>query len=79
MITLTNLVKEGNLIRTDYYGYDNEKGHIVFDISADEVVAKVYSKTESDKSYPFFAKAVIAIRRLIEYNKFPTEYTFSWY
>ncbi len=81
MVTLINLVKDGNLIRTDYYGEGetNDLGHIVYDISADKVVEKVYSKSESDTWYTYFSKAVIAIRRLVEYNKFPSTYHFLWY
>lgn len=79
MITLTNLIKDGNLIRTDYYGYDNEVGHIVFDISAGKVVEKTYSKNENENFCHFFAKAVLAIKALIKYNQFPSTYHYVWY
>lgn len=79
MITLKNLVKDGNLIRTDYIGHDNKTGHIVYDIAADNVVEKTYSESENDETHHSFAKAIVAIKKLIEFNQFPSTYRYVWF
>ena len=82
MITLINLVKEGNLIKTNYFSEKNsdDLGYIEYDIAQKEVIKYTYSREDSESFVKFdFSHAIRAIECLIEYNKFPEKYRYIWY
>lgn len=82
MLTLINLIKEGNLIKTNYYSENNDgdKGYIEYDIDKKKVLSYSYSQEDKESSLKYdFHKAVRAIEKLIECNKFPSKYRYIWY
>ena len=82
MITLINLVKSGSIVKTNYFSEtnDNDKGYIEYDIGQKKVINCSYSLEDSKSSIKLsFNKAIQAIERLVEYNKFPKKYRYLWY
>lgn len=82
MITLINLSKSGNLISTNYFSENNDKdqGYIEYNIDEKKVVSHSYSLEDEKSGIKYdFSKAIRAIEKLIEYNKFPKKYRYIWY
>ena len=82
MITLENLRKEGNIIKTNYYSDDNvdDQGYLEFDISKDEIVKAEYSEEDLRYSRAYDAGyARRAIRKLVARNSYPKRYQYIWY
>ena len=81
MVTLINLIKEGNLIKTNYFSESNsdDLGYIEYDVAKNEVVRYTYSREDNELFLKYFNKAVRAIECLIKNDKFPEEYHYIWY
>ena len=82
MVTLINLIVVGNLIKTNYFSDHNDKdqGYIEYDMEKKKVVLYYYSQEDKDSKIKYdFSKAIWAIEKLIEYNKFPEKYRYIWY
>lgn len=66
----------------DYFSDSNDKdvGKIEYDISAKKVLSFSYSRADEATTIHYdFAKAVAAVEKLVEYNKFPATYRYIWY
>lgn len=82
MVTLNNIIKDGNFISTDYFLEANESdiGHIEYDINSNKVIEFKYSQEDEQSNIKYgYHKAIAAIKLLIKYNKFPPSYKYMWY
>lgn len=82
MVTLINLKNDNGIIYTDYFIESNvsDLGHIEYDSKSKEVISYSYCKEDKNAYVKYgFSKALIAIEKLIEYNKFPEKYRYIWY
>lgn len=82
MVTLSNLIKSGNKINTDYYLENNkeDRGHVEYDVEKRKVTKYSYSQEDEKSNIKYgFKKSVVAIEKLIEADKFPEEYKYIWY
>ena len=82
MVTLVDLIVVGKLIKTIFFSYNNDKdqGYIEYDMEKRKVVSYSYSQRDKESKIKYsFSKAIRAIEKLIEYNKFPEKYRYIWY
>lgn len=82
MITLVNLVKDGDVVKTDYFeeSNSNDRGHIEYDIKQKKAIKYSYSREDRESRVKLgFSKSIRAIEKLVEYNKFPNRYRYLWY
>jgi len=82
MVTLKNIIKEDNVLRCEYFPEDDagDVGCIEYSIKNGEVGKIQYcAKDKASFLKPYAAKAVSAIRRLVEQNNFPDTFIFMWY
>ena len=82
MVILEKVIKRNNIIEADYYypEAENDKGHIVFDIKNAMYTNIDYCEDDKNSLSKYrFGKVIEALKRMVQYDKYPETYHYYWY
>ncbi|MEG1981173.1 MAG: hypothetical protein RR073_01585 [Clostridia bacterium] len=79
MVTIKNIVRNGNIASCDFYPEDWETcGSIEVDLTSNEIINKVYPLNGCLERYPFYAKREL-VRVVTSGKKIPEKSINMWY
>lgn len=81
MVKIKNIIRNGDTLSCDYYPEcKDKKGHVTYSISKKEIVAvTIVPDFELPDYKPYAWHACVAMRKFVNKDKFPEEYTSTWY